>query len=57
MVVTGDEYRDNTEVDVKENMDNNQSNGEMVPIAEQNNDEGNVRIKYLCYVYHVLSDS
>jgi len=42
MVVTEDEHRDNTEVNVKENMDNNQSNGEMVPITEQNNDEGNV---------------
>jgi len=43
MVVTEDEHCDNTEVNVKENMDNNQSNGEMVPITEQNNDEGNVR--------------
>jgi hypothetical protein len=43
MVVTGKEHRDNTELNVNENMDNNQSNGEMVPIAEQNNDEGNVR--------------
>lgn len=39
MVVTGDDHRDNAEVDVTENMDNNQPNGELVPRTEQNNDE------------------
>lgn len=43
MVVTGDDHRDNAEVDVTENMDNSQPNGELVPRTEQNNDETEVR--------------
>lgn len=44
MVVTGEDHRDNAEVDViTENMDNNQPNGELVPRTEQNNDETDVR--------------
>ncbi|XP_012540491.1 cleft lip and palate transmembrane protein 1 homolog [Monomorium pharaonis] len=40
MVVTGDDHhRDNAEVDVTENMDNSQPNGELVPRTEQNNEE------------------
>ncbi|XP_012219358.1 putative lipid scramblase CLPTM1 [Linepithema humile] len=36
-----EDCRDNAEVDVTENMDNNQPNGELVPRTEQNNDETN----------------
>lgn len=43
MVVTEDDNRDNAEVDVTENMDNNQPNGELVPRAEQSADEADVR--------------
>jgi len=43
MVVTGNDHRDNAEVDVTENMDNSQPNGELVPRTEQNNDETEVR--------------
>jgi len=43
MVVTEDDRRDNAGIDVTENMDNSQSNGELVPRTEQNNDETDVR--------------
>lgn len=43
MVVTEDN-RDSAELNVRENMDNGQPNGELVPRTEQNNDEGNVRL-------------
>lgn len=43
MVVIGNDHRDNAEVDITENMDNNQSGDELVPRTEQNNDEVDVR--------------
>lgn len=43
MVVTEVCHRDCEKVAVTENMDNSQSNGELVPTNEQDNDERSVR--------------
>lgn len=53
MVVTKINHRDNAEVAVTENMENDQPNGELVSTNEQNNDENNVRhIDITQYIYH-----
>lgn len=50
MVVTADRRELDVGADVKENADNAQSNGELVPVAEQNIDEENVRLIF--YTFH-----
>lgn len=49
MVVTEVCHRDSEEVAVTENMDNSQSNGELVPVNEQNNDETSVRSDFILH--------
>lgn len=52
---TEEDYRDNAEVDVTENMDNDQPNGELVPRTEQNNDEKNVRkVLFIAFLVYFL---